>query len=173
MCEDALSVDTTHPKWFLLLEVPSVSAFPSLGSSSSLIMFFLASHNRVVFCRTMPCRPCRCWRGCTWKVSAVWEDQAWLSSAPVNQHRKPSKYGRVCVETSKSMYYHCLYNCDAHWRSRVLPPFFFSFPSRSAKYSARITLQDRTSHVLIQSRLADLQLDCCFPLQARRNHLSP
>lgn len=154
----------------------------------------------------MLCQLCLYWKGCTWRASAAWGDQALLSSAPVNQLRKPLKYGAclcvcVCVcivETSSQC-------CDVHscshgnpwissvalflylWRTLMQQiQFFLSlvdswlspvgmslFFSCSAKYSARITLQDGTSHVLIQNRLHYVQLDGCFPLQPHWNHLSP
>lgn len=106
------------------------------------IVFLLCSITRLSCCcflrRTMPCRPCRCWKGCTWKVSAAWEAQDSLSSAPVKRRRKPSKYAFVyvcCLFTSRKSS-GCIspplavamettawmQHCDAHWRSC----FFFS-----------------------------------------------
>lgn len=81
----------------------------------------------------------------------------------------------VVMETTESMQWHCLDNYDAHWCSWFLFFFFLilwlalacwyehpcPFFSRSAKYSARITQQDRTSHVLIQSRLPYSLIAAC------------
>lgn len=156
-----------------------------------IFSFCFTSSNCIVFCRTMPCRPCLCWKGCIWKVSAVWEGLASLSSAPVNQHRKPSKYGVcvLCVVCAVKASPHCFAppSCShgnhwlnvmalfvKQWRTLMqLLSFFFSSPVLQSIQQKTTKKQDRTSHVLIQSRLPYLQLDRCVPLQVHWNLLSP
>lgn len=87
----------------------------------------------------------------------------------------------VVMETCELMYWQSFLYFDAHWSSGSFFLFFF-FVSSFGWHSAwsvsmnnpeRITRQDRTLHVLIQSRLPYLQFVGGFPLQAHWNHLSP
>lgn len=85
----------------------------------------------------------------------------------------------VVMETCELMYWQSFLYFDAHWRSGSF--FFFLFHRLvdvlldpvSMNNPERITRQDRTLHVLIQSRLPYLQFVGGFPLQAHWNHLSP
>lgn len=152
-----------------------------------IFRFCFTYNNCIVFCRTMPCRPCLCWKGCIWKVSAVWEGLASLSSAPVNQHRKPSKYGVcvLCVVCAVKASSHCFAppSCSHgnHWLNvmalfvkqwRTLMQLLSFFFSRSAKYSAKKT-KTRQDITRVDSEQTPLQLDRCVPIRVHWNHLSP
>lgn len=138
-----------------------------------IFSFCFTSSNCIVFCRTMPCRPCLCWKGCIWKVSAVWEGLASLSSAPVNQHRKPSKYGVcvLCVVCAVKASPHCFAppSCShgnhwlnvmalfvKQWRTLMQLLSFFFFFSRSAKYSAKNNKKTRQDITRVDSEQTPL-----------------
>lgn len=68
------------------------------ASTSSLTVSLVWRNCAVVFPpRTTPCRPCRCWRGSTWRVSAAWRGRASSPSAPASRRRRPSKCVSLCM----------------------------------------------------------------------------